>query len=348
MSTNFSPHVAPSNHRPPRQPRERLSRVTRRSPCLVCGKSDKACLYRPDGTAALCSQRASDKPGRGGCLPVWWHFFGEGVTPAPRASLSVEAQPEPFRAPVEHVDGVLTALLRTHLSLSPAHAQTLGARGLSAEEIAARGYASAPDRRRGDEIAAALADYDLRGVPGFWRDGRRWRMKGCPRGFFVQVRDERSRVVGLQIRCDDPQAGKYLWFSSANMTGGTGSGAPVHFARPHLLPAAAELLVTEGSLKANVIASFLGVPVVAAAGVGNFGADFAARLRALCPHVTPIICFDSDWMVKPQVEAALKKLKRELRGAGFNVKTRTWPSRYKGLDDYLLACHLSRGERRAA
>ncbi len=329
---------------------DKLMRVTRRSPCLVCGHFDKACLNRRDGSAALCSQRASDKPARGGCISAWWHIFDDRIKPSPKMLLrSVEPpKPETVRAPVEHVDGVLTTLLRAHLSLSPEHAQALSARGLPPSEIRAHGYASTPDERRGDEIAASLAAFDLRGVPGFRLDGARWRMKRCPRGFFVPVRDERSQIVGLQLRCDDPKTAKYLWFSSANMRGGIGSGAPVHFARPHLLPAASEILISEGSLKANLIAFFLNVPVVAAAGVGNFGADFAARLFTLCPHITSIICFDSDWMTKPQVAAALEKLKRELRGAGLRPKVRTWPGKYKGLDDYLLACHLSSNEGRRA
>jgi len=289
----------------------------------------------------LCSQRASDRPARGGCIQAWWHYFDDPARPTPKAAPASPPKPEQFRAPVEHVDAVLTTLIRAHLTLAPEHHQSLEARGLPPERVRADGYASTPDERRGDEIAASLAEFDLRGVPGFFRDGSRWRMKRYPNGFFIPVRNERSQIVGLQIRCDDPKAGKYLWFSSANMREGTGSGAPVHFARPHLLPAASEVLITEGSLKANVIAHFTGSPVVAAAGVGNFGQDFGARLYALAPHVTPIIAFDADWMIKPQVAAALEKIKKELKRAGFRIKVRTWPSRHKGLDDFLLACRVS-------
>ncbi len=325
--------------------RQPLERVTRRRPCLVCRKFDAACMRRRDDSAALCCTVASDRR-VGGCRPGWMHFFDDAGAQAPRppaaAAARVEAaKPEQFRAPVEHVDAVLTTLVRDCLRLAPEHNDALEARGLSPRAIRAHGYASILDDTLGDEIAESLAEFDLRGVPGFFRDGARWRMKRCPRGFFVPVRNERSQIVGLQIRCDDPKAGKYLWFSSAGFSSGTGSGAPVHFARPHLLPTTNEVLITEGSLKANVIAHFTGSPVVAAAGVGNFGPDFAARLYALAPHVTPIIAFDADWMVKPQVAAALEKIKRELKAVGFPFKVRSWPSRYKGLDDYLLACHVS-------
>jgi len=313
------------------------TRVSRRSPCLACGKVGKACMNRADGLAAVCSQIVTDKPARGGCIQAWMHFFDDGIKPAPKAAPA--PRPEPLRASVEHIDGVLTTFIRDRLSLSDEHHQALEARGLTFKEIRAHGYASVPDDKTADEIAASLAAFGLSGVPGFWRDGGRWRCKRMPPGFFIPVRNERSQIAGLQVRCDDPTRGKYLWFSSAGCSSGTGSGAPVHFARPHLLPASSEIIVTEGSLKANIIAHFTGSPVVAAAGVGNFGADFASRLWSLCPHATPIIAFDADWMIKPQVAAALEKIKRELRAVGFRFKVRSWPSRYKGLDDYLLACH---------
>jgi hypothetical protein len=290
----------------------------------------------------LCSQRASDRPARGGCIQAWWHYFDDPARPTPKAAPASPPKPEQFRASVEHVDALLTTLIRERLTLAPEHHESLEARGLTFKEIAAHGYRSVPDEATGDVIAASLAQFDLSGVPGFFRDGARWRMKRCPNGFFIPVRNERSQIVGLQVRLL-PQLGdtKYLWFSSGTMREGTGSGAPIHFAKPHLLPAANEVLISEGSLKANLISHFTGSPVVAAAGVGNFGADFAARLFALCPHVTPIIAFDTDWMIKPQVAAAMEKIKRELRAAGFRFKVRSWPSRYKGLDDYLLACHVS-------
>jgi hypothetical protein len=311
----------------------------------VCGKFDKACMNRRDESAALCSQITSDKPARGGCIQAWWHFFADGTKPVRKVAAP---KPENFRAAVEHIDGVLATFLRDRLTLASGHAQALARRGLSPAAIRAHGYATVPDEKTGDEIARSLAEFDLSGVPGFWRDGGKWRCKRMPPGFFIPVRNERSQITGLQLRCDDPKAGKYLWFSSAGLSAGTGSGAPVHFSKPHLLPTASEVLISEGSLKGNLIACFTDTPTVAAAGVGNFGADFATRLFALCPHATPIICFDSDWMVKPQVRAAMEKIKRELRAVGFRVKTRTWPSAYKGLDDYLLACRLSQAEGREA
>jgi len=149
------------------------------------------------------------------------------------------------------------------------------------------------------------------------------------------------RVVGCQIRRDDVADGqpKYIWFSSNNYPHGTSSGSPVHFARPHLLHDATEVVITEGALKADIASYLLDAPVIAAAGVNNFPADFPADLKAKFPSLrTILIAFDSDWRVKPQVKAALEKMMRNLSGVGFRVKVRTWPPHMgKGIDDYLLA-----------
>jgi phage/plasmid primase-like uncharacterized protein len=154
----------------------------------------------------------------------------------------------------------------------------------------------------------------------------------------VPVRDNRGRIVGLQIRRHniDDGRGKYKWLSSAHKPGGTSSGSPLHYANSYLLHDAREVLITEGALKANIISHFLGCPVIAAAGVSNFGHDLAAQLRAKFPRLhTTIIAFDSDWRIKPTVKSALMRLQRELWRVGFDVVTRTWPAKFKGLDDYL-------------
>jgi hypothetical protein len=158
-------------------------------------------------------------------------------------------------------------------------------------------------------------------------------------GFFVPYRDEQGMIEGLQLR-RWPHAGsdKYLWLSSKDRPLGASSGAPVHFARPELLEGAADVLITEGGLKADLISHFTHAPVVAAAGVSNFGASFGARLRSLFPSLrSTIIAFDRDAMEKPQVHHALMMLTAHLERERFAVRIRTWPTDAKGYDDYLLS-----------
>jgi hypothetical protein len=252
------------------------------------------------------------------------------VTPAP-------VREEIPLAEIERRDTVYSALIRDCLTLRLGHRNELMRRGLSNEAINRAGYISAPNLQESDEAAQRLASYDLRGVPGFYCESGKWRMVTPATGFYIPVRDERGRIEGFQVRPDVAHGAKYFWLSSVNKEGGASSGAPVHFAQPHLLQGAREVLVTEGALKANVIAHLAHLPVVAIAGVSTFGANFGARLRAEFPNLhEAVIAFDRDMMEKQPVRAALERLGANLSAARFRVRVRMWDSPAKGFDDYLL------------
>jgi phage/plasmid primase-like uncharacterized protein len=180
-------------------------------------------------------------------------------------------------------------------------------------------------------------NHDLQGVPGFYRDGEAWRIVECGIGFYVPVRDHEGRICGMQIRRDEGTP-KYLWFSSAGRADGASSGAPVHFAKSHLLKETDEVTITEGALKADIAAHLLGAPVIGIAGVSTFGEDFAANLKQRFPKLRRIVvAFDMDMWQKSQVAAALDKLITQLERARFTVRVRTWADAHKGIDDYLVA-----------
>ncbi len=316
----------------------RLRRVTRRSPCKVCHKPDYCGAF--DDGAAICMRVRSDKSTRNG---GWLHTFGDTyVAPAkPIIKRPVAAMPE--IATIERRDAIYSTLLRGHLVLSEerddSHRTALRKRGLSDEEINRLGYRSAPSPEYGCFVARSLAQHDLRGIPGFYRRGDKWLMRDFGPGILIPVRDEHARIQGFQIRRDEPGDGaKYIWFSSTNYTGGTSSGSPVHYSKAHLLRDADEVLVTEGALKSDIVAHILGQPVIAAAGVNNFGATFGDSLREKFPHIkTATIAFDSDFKTKAPVRSAMDSLRTQLRRAGFRVNVALWPDKWKGLDDYLLA-----------
>lgn len=300
--------------------------------CPVCGKRDN-CALSEDRRVAYCRRVRSDRPGSDG---GWTHFIDPSVVPPPpqRRPSHIEAV---ARAPVGRLDGVYSTLLRGHLELSDRHRDALRARGLSDAEINRNGYASTPDARRGQEIAEALSAYDLRGVPGFTRRGGRWGMVGTPPGLLIPYRDERGRIRALQHRPDvtPEDGGKYRWLSSRHCS----SGAPLHFAYRHLLATAREVTITEGALKADVTSFFLGSPVVAAAGVTQFGQRFAVVLKAACPALrTVFVAFDLDFRRNEAVKGALFRLLSELEREGFDARLRAWPPGLgKGIDDCLLA-----------
>lgn len=315
----------------------RLVRVSSKHPCPVCRRADW-CSYWEDGRGAVCMRVESDRPARN--AQGWLHFFDDARATSPgRPLVAEQRQPVTERADVGRRHAVYAALLEA-LTLSAEHEAELARRGLPREAVGRLQYKSAP----GETLAAAAArslalKYNLRGVPGFYQAGDGWRMTRTAPGFFVPYRDERGRIEGLQLR-RFPHEGrdKYIWLSSKDRAAGASSGAPVHFAQAALLANADEVVITEGALKADVAAYLSSSPVIAAAGVSNFGEGFAERLKNSFPHLRrTVIAFDRDLAHNAQVYRALLHLTRQLEQARFQVRVRRWPPPCKGYDDYLLS-----------
>lgn len=323
-------------------PRSPLARVSRRNPCPICGKADN-CNVSTNGHIAYCRRVPSAKQGRDG---GWTHILRDispPLRPIKRPSqTTVEATP---LASIEHRDAVYTALLYKYFVLAKEHKEKLLARGLDPVEIGCNGYVSTPTPAFAANVARALASRNLEGVPGFYREGGQWRMVQMAQGILVPVRSANGRIQGLMIRRDDATgSGKYVWLSSRDRDGGASSGAPAHYAKPLSLRTAQEVIITEGALKADVISSLSGAPVIGIAGVSTFSSDFAAHLRETLPNLRRIaICYDRDLLEKEEVYNALLRLTEQLGQARFQVRIRTWPPPAKGYDDFLLA-QLTRRE----
>jgi hypothetical protein len=257
--------------------------------------------------------------------------------PQPRRS-ALQTKETP-RADTDTIVAVYADLLRLHLVLSEEHRLQLRARGLDDLSIGVNGYVSVPSPLFAIYVTRALAhDHDLRGVPGFYRDGSVWRMVDYGAGFFIPSRGSDGRIRALMVRRDEGKSSdKYLWFSSNGRTDGGASGAPVNHAKAHLLKEATSVTIAEGVLKADVTAHLLNQPVVGNA-PSCFGADFAANLKAEFPKLRTIfVAFDMDMERKEHVRHALFRLVKQLEEARFDVRVRTWSPEWKGIDDYLLA-----------
>lgn len=324
---------------------QKIIRASSKSPCLTCGSKKWPCSYVSDRSLSFCCKVTSERQARDGV--TWMHFndtLKVAVTPKPIAT-----KPPVSRASPDHLHAVYSALLSL-LILSLKHKAALMARGLPLPEIEALGFKSVPTEDEGKRIARELSSMGLMGVPGFYRSGKEWKMVSCLPGFFVPYRDEQGSIEGLQIR-RWPYAGdgKYIWLSSKDKPLGASSGAPLNFSRVELLPRAREVLITEGGLKSQIISCFTQAPVIAAASVSTFGADFGARLRALFPALRcAVIAFDKDALEKPEVNHALMSLTAQLERARFAVRIRTWPTPDKGYDDYLLSQLRLQGREAAA
>jgi hypothetical protein len=321
------------------QPRSPLVPVIKtKRKCPVCDHKDW-CSVTSDASLAFCMRvsQGSFKTARNG---AYMHRLID-TSPAPQQQLQPLQAPTVEDAPRAEDLKIVAAyadLLRLHLVLSEEHRRQLHARGLDDISIEVNGYASTPTPIFASFIARALSrEHDLHGIPGFYRDAGEWRMVDYGAGFFIPVRAADSRICGMQIRRDEGNP-KYIWFSSRDRNGGASSGSPVSFAKPHLLKDAREVTVTEGALKADIAAHIMNAPVIAAAGVSNFGANFAASLKEQFPQLQTIYtAFDMDFENNEHVRRAMFRLVSQLERARFTVRVRTWPPGWKGIDDYLLA-----------
>ncbi len=330
MSANYS-HATRSALRP-------IHRL--RIKCPVCGKPDN-CAVSEDRTRAYCRRVASPHQGRDG---GWLHILEE----MPHASHAPQQQPQKppqplieagsLRAGVEHVHKIYSILIRARLVLSEEHRRALMMRGLAASAIERNGYRSTPTALYAATVTRLLAEHhDLAGVPGFYKDHGAWRIVPLSQGVLIPVRDSFNRIQALMIRRDGASgSGKYIWLSSARREAGASSGAPSHYANALLLKDACEVTLTEGALKSQIAAHLLNAPVIGNA-PSCFGANFAANLKKDFPQLkTVYVAFDMDFRRNEHVKAALFRLVEQLEKARFDVRVRTWPDRWKGIDDYLL------------
>lgn len=231
---------------------------------------------------------------------------------------------------------VYSALLGK-LSLASDHRENLLARGLSPEEIDRLGYKSTPVVGL-KAFAAQLASdgLSLSGVPGFYRaeDGA-WSLVHECRGILIPVRDLEGRIQGLQIRRDNVTRRKFRWVSSAGKKDGCGAEGWTHLAG---IPQN-EMILTEGPMKADVIAYLTGQAVLAVPGV-NALAHLEITLRYLkksgVEHL--MTAFDMDFLKNPHVKNGYRELTYLLSDMEYQFGTYLWDPAYKGLDDYVLSC----------
>jgi DNA primase len=308
--------------------RVKLRRSSHVRKCPVCG--GEGC-GQGDGLT-LCFRVQSDKQAASGA----WIHRGEA---SPQLTAR-DPHLEPLRASIERRDAVYSAMLAV-LPLYARHADHLrNERRFSQATIDAIQFRSVPNRDSGDWLAGQLAkNSDLRGIPGFWRRYEQWvmAMAGCA-GFFIPIRNLAGQIEALQIRLDHGKP-KYLLFSSTDKPEGCNSGTPVHFARVHR--DVRSIIVTEGALKAEVIAEQMNAPVIGLVAVGTFPDSFGVQLGRELPNLEQVLIaydrpeFEASDRARANTAQQLERLKRSIDRAGLKSEALTWEG-VKGLDDYLL------------
>jgi hypothetical protein len=317
-----------------------LRRVSRRQPCPICQRADW-CSVREDDSAVICmriSDGATTQTRNGG----WLHVLRDDESrqlAQPIHRCSSRTNPEPRTAPIDRRHSVYEALLES-LTLSERHANDLLRRGLHDSTIAHGLYATVPTDSVAQQLCQKMAArFDLCNVPGFYRQAATWQMQLgdwlC--GYFVPVRDLAGRIQSLAIRLDAPteNGAKYRWFSSRGKSDGASSGAPMHFAGRHLFEQG-EAIITEGALKAEIIAQFAACVAVGLASVTAHSPNIGCALQTVGVQCARI-AFDADWRTNSAVRTQLERLGNKLEKAGLRVSMLDWSlTEGKGLDDVLV------------
>jgi len=315
--------------------------VTKREPCPVCDRPDW-CAVSSDGRVARC-MRVVDGPDviareDSDGTPYGLRFLTDGPCDP---SAYRKHDPEPERASPDVLHRVYSTLLQV-LPLSPTHRALLRARGLTDDEIDARGYRSLPlgdqaRRKAMRDLRAALASSAAPGesdksipdgVPGIFKG----KLSGFS-GILIPVRTHTATARALKVRADDPHAPKYTWLSSSS-DDGPSPGAPCHV--PTFSGSTATVRVTEGPLKADIATALSGMLTLGVPGCAS-ARSAVEHLRALKAQVVRL-AWDMDARTNPSVAHGLRLAVEVLREEGFSVAIETWDeSTGKGIDDALSA-----------
>lgn len=308
--------------------RVKLHRSNRVRKCPIC---DGEGCGQGDGLT-LCFRVQSDKQAVSG---AWLHFDASA-----RTAVARDPHLEPLRASIERRHAVYSAMLAV-LPLYARHADHLrNERRFSQSTIDALQFRSVPNRESGNWLAGQLArNTELRGVPGFWRRFEQWvmAMSGCA-GFFIPIRNLAGQIEALQIRLDHAKP-KYLLFSSTDKPEGCNSGTPVHFAR--VRRDVRSVIVTEGALKAEVIAEQMDAPVIGLVAVGTFPDSLGVQLRSELPKLEQVLIaydrpeFEASDRARENTAHQLERLRRSVDRGGLKSEVLKWEGA-KALDDYLL------------
>lgn len=340
--------------------------VTRREPCLICGKPDW-CSRTADGKISFCA-RTTDGADRLSRKEGWGVFYNDReLLNQPR---KFYCEPKNRFKPVEEITfaplEIRDFVYRTLLRLSPASRDenlTRGAKGL-----ATRGldnfddYGSLPcsaNERR--DLAARLRlllnqtfpgfvrenPRGLSHIPGFWIDKTGaaclWQDRDLNTPMLlVPYRSPAGKIQACQIRFTGtlkPSEKRYLWLSVPAMNS-AGCGTPIHFAAwkafGSMMSLSKTILITEGALKADVVNRLR--PDFFAIATG--GVACAHELLVNVSRGKPIcLAFDGDSQENPAVARQLAKfvkLRLQTSGNQSDTKILMWSGSEKGVDDALL------------
>ncbi|MBS5926238.1 MAG: DUF3854 domain-containing protein [Clostridium paraputrificum] len=253
--------------------------------------------------------------------------------------------------------------------LYPEHLENLLSRGLTEDQVKEMEFFSVPKdekiRYQGYEVKLKTAiikillkyfkEEELIKVPGFYKathndsdyvalkntiyDNKRKDYVVID-GYFIPYHDYEGQIIGMQFRMLRPVYDKkmkpmrYIWFSSKSSC-----GSPIDYFVPNEIKKDDVILVTEGALKGKISGSYLGVRVLAEAGVANYR-SLIKTLQEIQEKEKKkfkvLLALDMDKYSNPDVMNAEISTVTLLKATGVSTTILEWDiSEGKGIDDKL-------------
>lgn len=325
--------------------------------CPICGDERGKFSYNESKNKFNCFH--CDE--RGGAITLYMRVMGisspnkaaselykalEGETAITHKDYSTPEKEETPRKSEEYLIKVYEAYLKK-LFLRKEHKADLLKRGLTEKQIKEFGYKSVPKKPYFICKELIKEGYDLEGVPGFIKQKNGSYTAYDTPGYYCPVFNKDGRVIGFQVRVDEPKNGaKYLWFSSPDCS----CGGLITF----LKGTSNVTIITEGINKATITYALLNGKITL---IGVPGIKVLGNLKSVLKDHSNYVfeAYDMDKAIRTTDEKELLKSKRIENAAKdlrdmvdkFNIpvsplswdfdKEAYWKGNYKGIDNFLLA-----------
>jgi hypothetical protein len=333
-------------------------RVSRRSPCRICGKPDW-CSTTKDQNISFCARSATNADRLSG---NGWGIYYSNLGSQFRAGQIFKRKQRIRSSPMPMASIELrNTIYRNLIELSPISRSW----ELNLESESPVGQKSCEFYRYGmlpkttlerQRLARLLVKPDggtfpsFIGVPGFWRGSNGSLQLGSNFDYnadllLIPFFTSNGLIQACQIKIlgNTPnRSAKYLWLSSVRQPDGCGPGTPLHHegAVGFKGKRFEIVLITEGALKAATAQKFLPDRYV----VGNSGVATSHKEIVKAARKKDLeIAFDADCFTNPHVARALASLialrirEQQFLSYDHPVRILTWDKRFKGIDDALIA-----------
>lgn len=335
-------------------------RVSRRTPCRICGKPDW-CSTTKDHNIAFCARSVTnaDRLSSKG----WGIFYYDRRSPSPvgrtQPKKKLNRVKSPSVAPIEIRHRSYQSLIK----LSPLPENSIRIYGNDwvtnqSEEFGRFGLLPKSVIERHCLVRLLIESLvkeaevfpTFKGVPGFWQGSNLTARLGSDFDYdadliLIPFLDSKGLIQACQLKViakEKSKSGKYQWLSSIGKREGCSSGTPLHHEGSIGFRGTTTktVLVTEGVLKAATAQHFMPDRyVVANGGVATSHQEIVHLARQKILE----IAFDADCFTNPHVARAMASLiarrKREQRFLSCSKPTKilAWDKRFKGIDDALIA-----------